>query len=274
MAGNEEQIEYWNGAAGTTWAESQERLDRLLAPLSEQAVNAANPQSGERVLDIGCGCGATTLAMLERGAEVCGVDISAPMLERARARTQSYDGATFIEADAAKHGFERTHTLAFSRFGVMFFDDPVAAFGNIRSGLIEQGRLAFVCWQAPPQNDWIYVAGKALQSHLPEPAAAPDPRAPGPFAFADPDYVRGILADAGFTDIGIDGVTAELHLADTLDEAVEFQGRVGPVARALAELEGEQKEAALAAARDALSNYVTPEGISLGSAAWIVTANA
>lgn len=274
MAGNEEQIEYWNGSVGQTWTEGQERLDRLLAPLSDLTLDKADPQPGEKALDIGCGCGATTCALAQRGAIATGVDISAPMLERARQRAQDLDGADFIEADASDYAFGSGYSLAFSRFGVMFFSDPVGAFANIRKALIPGGRLVFVCWQPPQKNAWIYVAGKAIQPYLPQSDAAPDPHAPGPFAFAEPDYVRGVLGDAGFRNTSVDAITADLHLADTLDEAVQFQGQVGPVARALADLEGDERAAALDAARAALADHIKPDGLRLGSAAWLVSAAA
>lgn len=274
MPDNEEQIEYWNGNAGQIWTDAQERLDRLLAPLTAPAIAKANPRKDERILDVGCGCGATSIEMLERGADVCGVDISEPMLQRARQRAAMYSSAAFLQADASMHQFEPNHSMVFSRFGVMFFADPVSAFRNLHSALDPSGRLVFVCWQAPQKNAWMYVAGAAVQPHLPPPAQPVDPRAPGPFAFADPDYLRDLLAAAGFKDIELESVTADLHLADDLDDAIEFQGQVGPVARALAELDGERRTAALDAARDALRPHVTDRGLDLGASVWLTTARA
>ena len=272
MAANEGQIEYWNGDAGNKWADAQIRLDRMLSPLTDPAIALADPQPGERVLDVGCGCGETTLAMLEQGAVVRGIDLSEMMLDRARERTKAYGSVAFDQADASVQTFEPEHALVFSRFGVMFFDDPVAAFANLRTALLPSGRLVFLCWQTPRDNAWIHVAGKAIQPFLPQPEEPVDPHAPGPFAFADPEYLTGLLEDAGFADVNLDSVKRDLHLADTLDEAIEFQGQIGPVARALAELEGEQKAAALDAARSALSSYVTESGIELGGAVWLVSA--
>ncbi|MDZ7824958.1 MAG: methyltransferase domain-containing protein [Gammaproteobacteria bacterium] len=275
MSDNREQIDYWNGEAGTTWVEAQARLDRMLAPISEAVLERADARAGEQVLDVGCGCGDTTLALAAAGARVRGIDISEPMLARARerARQAGVDSVRFEQIDAAFHGFEAEHQLLFSRFGVMFFADPAAAFANLRRALTDDGRLCFVCWQAPRENPWMAIAGRAVQPFLPE-AEPPDPLAPGPFAFADPDRVRMLLVDAGFTGVDIDPLRPTLHLADTLDEAVEFQQQVGPLARALAELEGETREAAIAAAREALEPHLGPDGLRLGGACWVVTATA
>lgn len=272
MAANEEQDRYWNGQAGQTWVEAQDRLDAMLAPISEQVLARAQPKSGERIVDVGCGCGDTTLSLAKSGAYVWGIDLSEPMLERARVRAEGVHHVGFTRADAAVREFTPDHDLVFSRFGVMFFADPVAAFTNLRTGLVKGGRLCFVCWQAPRRNPWMAVAGQAIQPFLPAPAEAPDPKAPGPFAFADPGYVTGILEAAGYGAVEHESITPTLHLADDLDDAIRFQGRIGPLARALAELEGDQREAALAAAREALAAHMGPDGLNLGAACWIFTA--
>lgn len=268
---NDAQIEYWNGQAGETWASAQERMDVMLEPLSDQAVDKAAPQASERVLDIGCGCGATSLALAQRGALVTGIDISAPMLARARERSAQMSDLEFLEADAAVHPHSSDHQLVFSRFGVMFFADPIAAFANLRTALDEQGRLVFLCWQSPAENPWVSVAGRALQPHLPV-QETPDPRAPGPFAFADPDYLNDVLVQAGYHNIVLDNTRATLHLGDSLDSAMEFQGQIGPTARVLSEMEGEARESAIRAAREALSAHVTEAGLDLGAATWLVSA--
>jgi len=273
MSDNQQQIEYWNGEAGATWVAVQERLDAMLEPLSAVAIDKANPASGERVIDVGCGCGTTSLAMAARGAAVWGVDISEPMLAHAKQRAAELADVAFSVADAASQAMTPDHDLIFSRFGVMFFADPVAAFANLRTGLKNNGRLVFLCWQSPRDNPWVSVGGAAIQPYLPE-AEPPDPKAPGPFAFADAEYLRDILSQAGFADVNIEAVNMDLRLGKDLDEAMEFQGQVGPAARALAELSGEQRDAALAAARAALEPFVTPDGVVLGSATWLVSARA
>jgi SAM-dependent methyltransferase len=272
MPANDEQIEYWNGQAGATWVESQAQIDVMLAPFTALAIDRADPRSGERAVDVGCGCGDSTLALAARGASVWGIDISEPMLARAKERAARLPNVAFARTDAATQAFTPDHELVFSRFGVMFFDDPVAAFSNLRTGLVAGGRLVFVCWQAPRDNPWMALAGRAVQPYLPQPAVPPDPRAPGPFAFADRDYLHGILAGAGYTAITIEDERPTLAIADTLDEAVAFQSRVGPLSRALAELEGKTRERALEAARAALEGEMTEAGLRLGAACWLVEA--
>ena len=269
--GNKAQIEYWNGQAGQTWVAAQERMDVMLAPLTGQALALADPAVGERVIDIGCGCGDTTIAMANRGAAVWGLDISEPMLNRARARAADVDGVKFTQGDAAVQTFTPDHQLLFSRFGVMFFADPAAAFANLRTALDSNGRMVFMCWQAPAANPWVSVVGRAVQPFLPEDERA-DPRAPGPFAFADQDYLHDLLVGAGFADIVIANAGADLHIADDLDGAMRFQGEIGPIARALAELQGEDRTGALAAARNALAGHLTADGVVLGAATWLVSA--
>lgn len=268
---NQEQIDYWNQRAGATWAELQERLDALLAPLSKAGLNAAQVKAGERVLDVGCGCGDTSIALQQKGAEVLGVDVSAPMLEHARKRDSS---VKYLQADAARTDFEGVFDLMFSRFGVMFFDDPKSAFKNLHGALKPDGRMLFVCWQPPAANPWMAIAGRAIAPFMPSSDAPVDPRAPGPFAFADPDYVTDILASAGFSDIRLSPHEEPLYLADTLAEALNFQTRVGPAARVMSELEGDKREAALTAVEDALRPFDQGNGLRLGSSVWLVSARA
>ena len=270
---NAAQIEFWNGQTATTWVRSQERLDDMLQHLSAIAIDKASAQTGERVIDVGCGCGATTLAMAQAGASVWGVDISAPMLARAKERASGIKNVAFAEADAAVQALTPDHQLIFSRFGVMFFADPYAAFKNLRTGLSDDGRLVFMCWQSPAVNPWISVAGRAIAPFLPE-AEPLDPRAPGPFAFADADYVRDILQQANFVDVQIDSVTLDMHVGDDLESAMFSQGEIGPMARVLAELSGDKKEQALAAVREVFSERMTERGLDLGAATWLVSAQA
>ena len=272
MSDNTDQIEYWNGQAGERWVTAQDRLDRMLDPLSETAIERADPQPGYRVLDVGCGCGATSIAMAQRDASVWGIDISAPMLARARQRAQGVGNVAFSQTDAATQSFTPDHQLVFSRFGVMFFADPVVAFVNMRTGLAPDGRLVFLCWQAPSANPWVSVSARAIQPFLPAPDETPDPRAPGPFAFADETYVRDILSASGYADIQCDVVNATLKLGDTLDEALEFQGQIGPVSRVLGELDESTRAKALDAARNALTDYAGGDGVQLEAACWLVSA--
>ena len=274
-APNATQIEYWNAATGPTWAALQEPLDRQLAPLGHAAMAALAPRAGEQILDIGSGSGETSLelaAAVAPGGAVTGVDISQPMLEVARRRAEGLAGVRFVEADAQTHPFAPAgFDAAFSRFGVMFFADPPAAFGNIRRALKPGGRLAFVCWQAPSQNPVMVLPMMAAAPHLP-PAAPPDPDAPGPFAFADPERVRGILTEAGFGDIQIIPHNEKVGGGD-LDTVVDLALKVGPLGRMLRE-NPDAHDAVIGAVRKALAAHDGPDGVKLDSATWIVTARA
>lgn len=273
QSSNREQVEFWNGPTAESWVASQERMDQLLVTLSDQAIQRAAPQPGEKVLDIGCGCGSTSLTMAERGARVTGVDISEPMLANARARSAGNEMLEFISADASSYPFSTRYDLAFSRFGVMFFADPRQAFAHIHSALQDQGRLCFICWQSPRDNPWLSVPGGAAQPFLPEPETPPDPRAPGPFAFADPEYVQNILDQAGFTNIAIEPCTADMRLGGDVEEAVAFLLRNGPMSRVLAELDEDARNKALDAVRETLGPYETEAGIVMSGACWIASAN-
>ena len=274
MSDNSAQIDFWNGQAGETWVRAQERMDAMLSGLTAETIRHAAPEPGEQVIDVGCGCGATSIALAELGASVWGVDISEPMLNRARKRASSFDKARFSVDDAASAAFTPEHQLIFSRFGVMFFADPVAAFRNLHGALTEQGRLVFLCWQAAAANPWVAIAGRAVQPYLPAPESPPDPRAPGPFAFAEESYIREILGSAGFKDVAVEALTAELNVGASLDEAIEFQSEIGPISRVLAELDEEPRQQALAAARQALEPYADDQGVRLSAACWVVSARA
>ena len=211
----------------------------MMAPITKALLERAAVAPGERVVDVGCGCGSTTLELVRRGALAFGIDVSEPMLALAKERATGLKGVAFRRTDAATQPFTPDHELVLSRFGVMFFAHPIDAFRNLRTGITPGGRLCFVCWQAASENAWMSTAGQAVAPFLPKPAAPPDPRAPGPFAFADPSYLRSVLEQAGFASIEIEDLRVTLHLGDDLEQAMAFQTDVGPVARALAELEGE-----------------------------------
>ncbi len=272
---NAQQVAYWNEAAGPTWAELQAPLDRQLAPLGRRAMAALAPRVGERILDIGCGAGETSVglaAQVGAGGQVTGVDISRPLLEVARARSAGTPGLAFVEADAQTWAFApASFDGVFSRFGVMFFADPVAAFTNIRRALKPGGRIAFVCWRAPAENPIMSAPMAAALVHVPPPPPA-DPLAPGPFAFADPERVRAILGEAGFLDIAL-APHAEKIGAGDLDSALNLSLKVGPLGGLLRE-HPDKRDAVIGAVRDVLAAHEGPDGVKLDSATWIVTATA
>ena len=274
---NREQAEHWNSeqAAGH-WITHQARHDRMLEPFLTLILDQATISTGDHVLDIGCGCGATTraAAALATAGEVVGIDLSAPMLARARAdaRSAGLANASLIEGDAQVHPFEQGgFDVVISRFGVMFFADPAAAFTNLRTAAKPGGRLVFVCWQPMTENQWLLVPGAALAEHIPLPDPGP-PDAPGMFALADPGRVRNILAGAGWRDIGITPVHTPILLAGggTIDDAVEFL-RTGSLGRTMLAGAGPATQArAVASVRAALAPYADGEGVHLGAAVWLV----
>jgi SAM-dependent methyltransferase len=271
MSGNAEQIEYWNGPVGERWAAYQPVMDKALAAISDAALAFAAAKPGERVLDIGCGTGTTTYAFAKAvgpSGSVTGVDISRPMLAAARARGT---GVNFREGDASVQLFHPTHDLVFSRFGVMFFDDPAAAFANIRKALAPQGRLAFVCWRDVKQNVWASGPMAAARPLLP-PQEPADPHAPGPFAFADDARLREILARAGYHDIRIETLDSAVNMGATVEDATEQALRIGPLARAAAELDDATKDKIRAVVKDALAKFQTSAGITPPAACWLVEA--
>lgn len=280
MSANAEQERFWNEQGGKEWVALQDQLDRQLAPFGEATLEAAAARPGESVLDVGCGCGATTLALaatVGSTGRVLGLDISAPMAELARQRGAEA-GYVHMEVevgdaqDAPLPG--GAFDLVFSRYGVMFFVDPVAAFANLLGATKPGGRLTFVCWSNPQENAWATVSGRALVAVLP-PQPTLDPLAPGPFAFADSARVRQVLTDAGWRDVDIAECRRIVQLGGTtvFEDAVDLSLRIGPTARALAGAENaELRPAARAAISDALRPYQTADGVMLEGVCWIVRA--
>jgi SAM-dependent methyltransferase len=274
---NAAQIEHWNGPAGETWVRLQARLDAQLAVLGRLAMDRAAIRPGEAILDVGCGTGETTLELSRRvgeGGKVLGVDISRPMLSLARRRLEGagFSQTRFEEGDAQTHGFTQGgFDLVFSRFGTMFFADPVAAFKNLRAALGKQGRLAFVCWRRVAENPWVAVPMAAAFQHIPQPPPPP-PGGPGEFAFADRDRVHDILLGAGFRDITIEPEDMLIGGA-SLDVTVDTTLSMGPVAAALREADPAKREPVAYALRQAFTPYDGSEGVRLGAAVWIVRAS-
>jgi len=273
MSGNQDQIDYWNGPAGQRWAEAQQNMDRNMASIHAALVRFAAVKPGERVLDIGCGCGTTSFAFADAAGatgHVTGVDISAPMLGVARARAGSRP-VDFVEADASAYPFKQAFDAVTSRFGVMFFADPGAAFANIRKALKPGGRLAFVCWRAIPENVWAFAPFAAARDLLPA-QPPPDPHAPGPFAFADSARLKSILEGAGFADVTIEKLDTVMHMAATAKEAAQFTLGIGPLARAAADADDQTRAKIVERVTVAMQKFETPEGVSPPAACWLVGA--
>lgn len=277
---NTAQAEQWNsGEDAAHWISNQPRYDRMYEPLTALILQAAGLRPGSRMLDVGCGCGGTTLAaarLIAPGRAV-GIDLSAPMLARAQARAEAagLGNAVFEQGDAQVHplGPDRFDAVI-SRFGVMFFADPVAAFANIRSSIQPGGRLVFACWQPLAANQWLLVPRAALLEHVPPPADVGSSDGPGMFAFADQDRVGAILTAAGWRDIEITSERLSILYAGggTVEDAVAFM-RTGAMGRMmLAGADAGTVPHALASLRTALAQYADAEGVRLGAAVWLVRA--
>ncbi len=274
---NAAQIDNWNDAVGRTWVMLHQRLDRQLQPIGRAAMAKAGFAPGRQVLDVGCGCGETSFEIAYKVApgDVLAADISATLLDIARedAGARAIDGVTFVLADAQVEAFAaQAFDVVFSRFGVMFFEDPAAAFANIRRALKPGGRLAFCCWREPAQNRWLSLPMQAA-GHLLPPLPPFDPIAPGPFALADAERTRAILTGAGFIDIAIEPVDLVTG-GDNLEDSVFLSLRVGLLGSALrqAGADDELKAKVQATLRDALAAYVEDGVVKLPAAGWIVSA--
>jgi SAM-dependent methyltransferase len=276
-----EELDPWNGARGARWVTQQVRLDRVLAPLDAQGLATAEPAVGERVIEIGCGCGASTLALADRvgpSGAVLGVDISAPMLAVARTRTRSRPWVALREGDAARvtfSGKDGQVDLLYSRLGVMFFDDPAAAFTNLRRALRPGGRLAFVCWRSAAENPRHTVPFEAARAAAGAAIAPDPPGAPGPFAFADSEHVLGILKQAGFRDAAVQPCDLQLELsAQGLEEAVAFALDAGPASRVLAGTSPAVAARVRAAVEGVLARRMSGQSVKMGAAVSLVRAQA
>jgi SAM-dependent methyltransferase len=259
-----EQAAYWNGPGGEGWLAAYQRIQRAIGDIGDVGLAAAAPQHGEHVIDIGCGTGDTTAALARAvglTGHVLGVDISEPLITAAR--SQRLDNATFVVGDAATHPFQAGHyELVFSRFGVMFFADPVAAFRNIRRALKPAGRLVFIAWRTPQENPWGTTPVRAAQPFLP-PQPRPGPEDPGQFAFGDRARVERILGEAGFKALRFEPIDRQIWMGDTVAEVVAGAGK---------------EPAAIEKAKQAIAEVLTPhegsEGVRLPGACWLVRASA
>jgi len=275
------QVADWNDQSGERWVAYQARLDAMLAVFGQAVIEAAAPATGERVLDVGCGAGASSLALAARvgaGGQVLGVDISEPLIARARALAPQGTPARFRVADASSAELpEGAFDILFSRFGVMFFDDPTRAFAHMRRALRPGGRVAFVCWRGAAENDWVRLPMGAIKGIVLA-TAPPDPEAPGPFSFGDPGRVARILTAAGFTDIAIAPFDASVAFGEgatrdaAIDDAVKMTFEVGPLSRALADQPDDIRVRASAAVRAAFAGLPGERSVMIDGAAWIVTA--
>ena len=275
------QFELWNHAVGDAWVDHADAFDLTLAPFGEAVMERLAPQAGERVLDIGCGTGATTrlLASIVAPGAVLGVDLSATMLDEAtrRAAAVGLSNVEYLAADVQDEWFDHEpFDVAFSRFGVMFFPDPVLAFSNIAAALRPGGRLGFICFQSPAVNPFMVVPVFAGAAQL-DGAIAPTPGAPGPFSLADPEHVESLLHSAGFESVTIDAGPDQAVLvgADDLDAlAARLLAQNPMTATALAQAEPSTRGRAVRAAAAALEEHRGGDVVRMGAGTWVVTATA
>jgi len=261
----------WDGDEGANWAAHADHYDNAAARYNAHLLEHIN--QSDHVLDIGCGNGSSTRDAA-RGAEtVLGLDLSSQMLAyaRERAAAEGLTNVRFEQGDAQVHPFEpASFDVAISRFGALFFSDPVAAFANIARALRNDGRLAVLGWQTLEHNEWLSAPRGALAMgrDLPTPPLG----APGPFGLADADSDHRILVDAGFDDVAVEDVAELLSMGTDADDAYAFVSDIGPVRGMLADLDEAQKSQALANLREVITSHETPDGVLLGSRAWLITA--
>ena len=276
---NKNQKDFWSGKGGDIWVERQNAMDTMLSPLGEAALNKLNFNEEENVLDIGCGCGHTTLNIAKRigtSGNVTGLDISEPMLKRAKesAVEMSITNTSFKCVDVQTEDLgDQIYSAAFSRFGVMFFEDSVAAFKNINKSLISGGYLSFVCWQSPAVNPWQSLFIQEVKKFLDLPS--PPPRSPGPFAFMESEYVSSILEESKFQDITIEGHEAEVNMFSgrSLSDSVKDYISINPVVTQMLKESSENQIAEIVnSGIEAFSPYYSEKGLIFPSATWLVTA--
>lgn len=276
---NRAQAVYWTTEGGPSWVRQERMYEQMLEPFDVALVDALSPSDGERVLDIGCGFGATALALAEQGAQVHGIDIALPMVERARERAAAAGvAATFAVGDVQSGDLGGPYDAAVSRFGVMFFDDPVRAFANIASAIVGGGRLAFVCWQPIGANPWMTLPTEVVRGLVdvpsPPPVAPSSMPGPNPFAFGDETHVESILHRAGWVDIMIGSCTPTIRMGgdDGISGAVA-QALNGSAVKALLTMGDEStRDRAVTILTERFADHVVDGTVHMPSAAWLVTA--
>lgn len=264
---NSEQAAWWN-AAGQGWSRAQDIVDLVLRPFEDLLVAVAAERSRDRVLDVGCGTGAVTRAIADAvGAACVGVDISESMIAGAK----PHGNVRFVVADAQVHTFQERFDLIVSRFGVMFFEDAVAAFRNLLHAATPGGELCFIAWRASEENPFMTTAAQAAARLLPD-ALPPPPGAPGPFSLTDADHVRRILADSGWSGIDVRAVDRTCTMPEEL--LVPYLSNLGPIARALREAEESARPAMIDSVRGSFDPFVHDGEVRIPAACWQVTARA
>lgn len=271
-----QQREHWNGAGGKAWVELQETMDAMFETIARRLAEAVRAEGALNVLDIGCGTGAVSLAVagvIGPHGRCTGIDLSGPMIAHARKRAaRQHIGIDFICDDAATHAFEAGRfDMLISRFGVMFFADPVAAFANLHRAAAPGARLCLYAWRSPAENDFMTAAERAAAPHLPE-MPKREPNAPGQFGFADPAHVTPILERAGWRQVEMRPVDVDCEVpADALDH---FLHRLGPLGQVLKDMDEPARSRLLGAVREAFDHYIHGDALRFTAACWQIEARA
>lgn len=278
MSPNQGQVEAWNGGESVHYVDHADRYDRQLSEFSAALTTRAGIGAGDAVLDVGCGCGVTTLTAGSNARRVLGLDISHPLIEVAthRAAEAGIDNTEFVVADAQTYDFgDGEFTLVMSQFGLMFFDNPETAFGNLRRSLAPGGRLVFVCWQALVANEWLMAVGDVVATYADLPVLGGRSGGPGMFSLMHPDETTALLTASGFTEIAVDPLLTTVNLAGggTVDESLGFLLGMGMVRGLLGRVADEHRDRATEEIRATLADrYVPDVGVTLGAAGWLVSA--
>ena len=270
-----DQAEYWNGDAGKRWVEFSERLDGMLAPFADAILERAHITSTDEVLDVGCGAGILSQMAATHAKSVLGLDISEPLIAHSKARASHLSNIEFMHGDAGAAKLDTPKDLLISRFGVMFFEDPVAAFSNLHKGMKSGGRLVFACWQAPSENMWAIAPLQVAMPFFKQAPTPPDPRAPGPFAFTDPDYVKEVLTTAGWRNVDLKNWRGTVELpGDDVAESASFMMEMGPLSRIM-KAQDIDKSFVEVALISKLSEAADDAGrVHMSAAVWVVSADA